>query len=110
MVGRLHRENLLQTRFEASLVDEHSRTGRETAVSSSADVEALRQLSSTLTRDSVRIGPTSRTHNRCLPHIERPLREWAFRASTPHNAVFVLLLYNLDSSHELHAERGLTGL
>lgn len=71
MVGRLHRENLLQTRFEASLVDEHSRTGRETAVSSSADVEALRQLSSTLTRDSVRIGPTSRTHNRCLPHIER---------------------------------------
>ena len=52
-------------------MDEHSRTGRETAVSSSADAEALRQSSSMLTRDSVRIRHTSKTLNRRLLHIER---------------------------------------
>jgi len=52
-------------------MDEHSRTGRETAVSSSAGAGALRQSTSMLTRDSVRIRHTSKTLNRRLLHIER---------------------------------------
>jgi hypothetical protein len=51
-------------------VDERFRTGRETAVSSGAGIETQRQSSLTLTRDSVSIGHTSKTRNRCLPDLE----------------------------------------